>query len=163
MSDSAATLEGPLADRDAWTAERCSVGRALAVVGTRSAMLLMREAYYGTRRFEQFARRVGITEAVAATRLGELVSAGLLARQPYKVPGQRTRDEYVLTEMGRDLLPAMLALMHWGDRYLAGADGPPISTHHTGCGAAVRVEARCDAGHSVPLEQLSLKVAPVGA
>jgi DNA-binding HxlR family transcriptional regulator len=156
MESSAAQLKGVLADRDAWTAERCSIGRALDVIGTRSALLLMREAYYGTRRFDDFARRVGITEAVAATRLRELVDAGLLVRRPYREPGQRTREEYVLTEMGADLLPAALALMQWGDRYLAGPQGPPIALHHAGCRAAVHVEVRCDAGHTVPLDELAV-------
>src|SRR3954447_23758164 len=95
-------LQGRLADRGGWRATRCSIDRALSVVGTRSALLLMREGFYGTRRFDDFADRVGITQAGAASRLRELVAAGLLERRPYREPGQRTRDEYVLTEMGRD-------------------------------------------------------------
>jgi DNA-binding HxlR family transcriptional regulator len=157
MTAAAAQLEDKLADRDSWTAERCSIGRAIEVVGTRSALLLMREAYYGARRFEQFARRVGISDAVAAVRLRELVQAGLLVREPYREPGKRTREEYVLTKMGRDLLPALLALMQWGDRYLAGPQGPPVEIHHAGCGAQVHVEVRCDAGHKVALEELSVR------
>src|SRR5947209_5765312 len=98
MTDGA-VLEGPLADRDSWRATRCSVDRALGVVGTRSAMLILREAYYGTRRFSEFARRVGITDAVAAARLRELCEAGLLRRETYREPGQRARAEYHLTEM----------------------------------------------------------------
>jgi DNA-binding HxlR family transcriptional regulator len=144
-------LEGPLADRGAWRATRCSIDKALGVVGTRSALLLMREAFYGTRRFDDFADRVGITEAVAATRLKELVEAGLLARRPYREPGQRTRYEYVLTEMGRDLAPAALALMQWGDRYLTGESGGPLELTHARCDAPVHVEVRCDHGHEVEL------------
>jgi len=120
-------------------------------------MLLMREAFYGARRFEQFARRVGITDAVAAARLRELVDAGLLQRRPYQEPGQRTRQEYVLTPKGRDLLPAVIALMQWGDRWLAGEAGPPVVLSHGGeqaggeqaCGEPVGVELRCAAGHPV--------------
>jgi DNA-binding HxlR family transcriptional regulator len=152
-----ARLEGRLADRDAWTADRCMLGRAMEVVGTRSALLLMREAFYGTSRFDDFARRVGITPAVAATRLRELVATGLLRRRPYREPGQRTRDEYVLTDMGRDLLPAALALMQWGDRYLSGDGGPPLAMRHADCGSPVRVEARCADGHEVPLDELAFK------
>src|ERR1700712_894943 len=77
-------LQGALADRGAWQATRCSIDKALGVVGTRSALLLMREAFYGTRRFDDFAHRVGITEAVAAARLKELVDTGLLDRAPYR-------------------------------------------------------------------------------
>ena len=127
-------LEGPLADRSAWeTGEHCSISRAMRIVGTRSAMLLLREAYYGTTRFDDFAQRVGITEAVASARLKELVEAGLLAKSPYREPGQRTRYEYVLTDMGRDLYPVLLTLMAWGDKYLS-ADGPPGLVCHTACG-----------------------------
>lgn len=154
-----ARLEGVLADRDAWTASRCTIAKAIDVVGTKSALLLMREAFYGTRRFDAFARRVGITEAAAAARLKELVEVGLLERQPYQEPGQRTRDEYVITQMGRDLLPAALALMQWGDRYLTGKRGAPLALTHTECGARTHVEVRCDNGHEVPLNQLSINVA----
>ena len=72
----------------------------MALVGTKSAMLIMREAYYGTTRFDDFARRVGITKAATSARLSELVEAGLLTRRPYREPGQRSRDEYVLTDGG---------------------------------------------------------------
>jgi DNA-binding HxlR family transcriptional regulator len=154
-----AVLEDRLADRTGWSAgDRCSIHRAMQVVGTRSAMLIMREAFYGTRRFDDFAQRVGITEAVAAKRLRELVEAGLLERTPYQEPGQRTRHEYRLTGMGRDLVPAALALMQWGDRYLADEPGGPLGLRHTGCGADVAVEIRCAEGHEVPLEEISVGV-----
>ncbi|WP_198955244.1 helix-turn-helix domain-containing protein [Kineosporia sp. R_H_3] len=154
-----ATLVGPLARRDDWAADRCSLAKALEVVGTRSAMLLMREAFYGTRRFDDFARRVGITEAVAATRLRGLVDAGLLTRRPYREPGRRTRQEYVLTPMGRDLAPAAVALMQWGDRYLADADGPPVVLAHAGCDEPVHVAVTCAAGHEVALGDVTVSVA----
>ena len=157
-----AQLEGRLADRDVWRADRCSIGRAMEVVGTRSAMLLMREAFYGTRRFDDFAARVGITEAVAAKRLRELVDAGLLQRVPYQEPGQRTREEYLLTPMGRDLVPAALALMQWGDTYLGDQPGGPLALRHTGCGADVAVEVRCSAGHDVALGDISVRVNRAG-
>lgn len=151
------TLEGVLADRGAWRATRCSVGRAMEVIGTRSAVLLMREAYYGTTRFADFAERVGITEAVAAGRLKELLDEGLLVLRPYREPGQRTRHEYVLTDKGRDLLPVVVALMEWGDRYLAGPRGAPVALAHRDCGEPVRVHVACDAGHDVQLEQIAVR------
>ncbi len=150
------TLQGRLSDRDSWAATNCSIGKALDVVGTRSAMLIMREAYYGARRFEEFTRRVQITEAVAATRLRELTDAGLLQRIPYRDPGQRTRQEYQLTEMGTELLPALLALMQWGDRYLAQPTGGPMTLTHLDCGEPVHAEIRCAAGHPVTLGELGL-------
>jgi DNA-binding HxlR family transcriptional regulator len=158
MASGAARLEGLLSDRHAWRAhDRCSIGRAMEVVGTRSAMLLMREAFYGTRRFDDFVERVGVTEAVAAARLRELTEAGVLRREPYREPGSRTRHEYRLTEMGRDLFPALLALAQWGDKYLTGEPGPPLQWLHQDCGAAVTTEVRCAAGHEVPVGELSVR------
>ena len=94
-------LQGVLAERDKWSAVgQCAIEKTMSLVGTKSAMLLMREAYYGTTRFDDFARRVGITKAATSARLTELVEAGLLTKQPYQEPGQRSRDEYVLTEAG---------------------------------------------------------------
>ena len=154
------TLEGRLADRSRWTAERCTIDAALSVVSTRSAMLILREAFYGTRRFDDFVERVGITEAVAAARLRELTEAGVLRREPYQEPGRRTRHEYRLTEMGRDLFPALLALAQWGDRYLTGEAGPPLEWRHTDCGATVSTQVRCAAGHDVPVGGLSVSSRP---
>lgn len=151
--------DGPI-DRDAWRPDNCSVARALEVVGTRSSLLMLREAFFGTRRFEDFRLRVGVTEAVAAARLRELVEDGLLARRPYREPGQRTRQEYVLTDKGRDLFPVLVALLQWGDRYLALPPGPPIELRHTGCGAAVGVEVRCAEGHPVPLRESRIHPGP---
>ncbi len=149
-------VAGTDAERDTWSSDRCSIDRAFGVVGTRSAMLVLREAFYGTTRFDDFSRRAGITAAVAAARLRELVVAGLLERRPYREPGQRTRDEYVLTPAGVELLPVLLALMQWGDRHLAGALGPPLLLAHETCGAPVVVEVRCEAGHTVPLDEIEL-------
>lgn len=149
-----ARLDGFLADRDAWRPTQCSIAKAMDVVGTRSAMLILREAYYGTTRFDQFAERVGITEAVAAARLRELTAEGLFERRPYKEPGQRTRHEYVLTEKGRDLLPAVLALMQWGDKHLQGERGGPLGLADDTSGEPVRVEVRSESGRPVPLGEL---------
>jgi DNA-binding HxlR family transcriptional regulator len=157
MSQDTVTLEGPLADRSTWSAERCTIDAALSVVSTRSAMLILREAFYGTRRFDDFVERVGVTEAVAAARLRELTEAGVLRREPYREPGSRTRHEYRLTEMGRDLFPALLALAQWGDKYLTGEPGPPLQWLHQDCGAAVTTEVRCAAGHEVPVGELRVR------
>jgi DNA-binding HxlR family transcriptional regulator len=155
----AAVLEGRLADRETWTARRCTMAKALDVLATRNSFLVMREAFYGTRRFDEFARRVGMTEAAAAARLKELTEHGLLERRPYQEPGQRTRHEYVLTEKGRDLLPVALALMAWGDKHLTGSRGAPLKLRHTTCGADVSVEVRCAEGHEVALGELAVSAA----
>jgi DNA-binding HxlR family transcriptional regulator len=135
------------------------MARALEVVSSRSALLILREAFYGTTRFDEFAERVGISEPVAATRLRELVDEGLLQREPYREPGQRTRMAYQLTEKGAELLPVLVSLMQWGDRWLA-PDGPPVMLRHRDCGETVRAELRCGAGHQVCADDLELATGP---
>jgi DNA-binding HxlR family transcriptional regulator len=142
---------------DAAAGDRCPISRALAVVGNRSVMLIMREAYYGTTRFDDFARRVGIAESIAAARLRDLVDAGLLDRRPYQEPGQRTRYEYVLTEAGQDLLPVVLALGDWGARHRPLEEPLPPRFVHSTCGSPVSVEVRCAEGHDVPVDELTLQ------
>ncbi|MEU7528160.1 helix-turn-helix domain-containing protein [Saccharothrix sp. NPDC042600] len=152
----AMTLDGPLADRDRWRATRCSIGKAMDAIGNRTAVLLLREAFYGTTRFHDFATRVGVTEASAAARLRELVELGVFEKRPYQEPGQRTRHEYVLTEMGRDLLPIVMALMQWGDRHLQGDDAPLRVVDTTG--SPVRVRVRNDRGDDLSAEDLVVRV-----
>ncbi|BDX32718.1 transcriptional regulator family protein [Mycobacterium antarcticum] len=149
-------LRGPLADRDSWSAAgHCPVEKTMGLVGTRSAMLIMREAYYGTTRFDDFSRRVGITKAATSARLSELVEAGLLAKQPYREAGQRSRDEYVLTEQGTAFMPVVWAMFDWGKAYFADV---PLRLEHLGCGAEAVVKVRCTDGHDVPPEELALRV-----
>jgi DNA-binding HxlR family transcriptional regulator len=150
-------LTGRLEPRGSWTAERCTIARSLDVLTTRSAFLILREAFYGTTRFDDFAKRVGISEPVAAARLRELVEQGLLEREDYREPGQRTRQRYRLTEKGVDLFPVLVALMQWGDKWLDDRGGP-VELRHRGCGEPVAVELRCAAGHTVSSDDLDLAV-----
>src|SRR6201981_1068897 len=132
-------LTGSLEPREGWTADRCTIAKALDVVSTRSAFLILREAFYGTTRFDDFAQRVGISEPVTAARLRELVDEGLLEREDYREPGQRTRQRYRLTEKGADLFPVLAALMQWGSRWLDERGGP-VELRHRDCGEPVGVE-----------------------
>ncbi len=152
-----AVLLGPLADRDTWSAVgECPIEKTMAVAGTRSAMLIMREAYYGTTRFDDFARRVGITKAATSARLSELVEAGLLARRPYREPGQRSRDEYVLTAAGTDFMPVVWGMFEWGRRHLH--NDTRLRLTHLACGSDATVEIRCADGHSVPPDELGVRL-----
>jgi DNA-binding HxlR family transcriptional regulator len=154
-------LQGPLADRDSWSAVgQCPIEKTMALLGTKTAMLIMREAYYGTTRFEDFWRRVGVTKAAASARLSELVDAGLLERRPYREPGQRSRDEYVLTESGVDFMPVVWSLFEWGRQHL---DGSRLQLTHLDCGADATVEIRCANGHEVSADQLGVRLARRGA
>jgi DNA-binding HxlR family transcriptional regulator len=136
---------------------QCPMARTLDVVGARSAFLILREALYGATRFEQFVERAAISEPVAAARLRELTGDGLLEKLPYREPGQRTRHEYRLTEKGADLLPALAAMMAWGDRWLF-PDRARVQLAHAGCGAEVGVALSCEAGHEVGAGDLQLEV-----
>jgi DNA-binding HxlR family transcriptional regulator len=148
-------MTGALDPRSGWTAKRCSLARTLEVFSTRSAFLILREAFYGTTRFDDFAQRARISEPVAAARLRELVAEGLLEREAYQDPGQRTRHRYRLTEKGADLLPALVGLMQWGDRWLDDRGGP-VELRHRGCGARARAHVLCDSGHEVAAGELDL-------
>jgi DNA-binding HxlR family transcriptional regulator len=150
-------MSGRLEPRGSWTADRCTIARTLDVITTRSAFLLLREAFYGTTRFDDFAVRAGLSEPVTASRLRELVDNGLLEREDYREPGQRTRQRYRLTEKGAGLFPALAALMQWGDRWLDERGGP-VELRHRECGELVAVELRCAAGHEVSPRELDLAV-----
>jgi DNA-binding HxlR family transcriptional regulator len=148
-------MTGVLEPREGWQATHCTVASAMEVIGTRSAVLILREAFYGTTRFDDFAERVGISESVAAARLKELVDEGLLEREAYREPGQRTRQQYRLTEKGAELLPVVVALMEWGNRWLDERGGR-VELLHRDCGEHVSAELRCAAGHHVSGDELDL-------
>jgi DNA-binding HxlR family transcriptional regulator len=151
------TMTGELDPRAGWEATGCTIAQTLDVVRSRSAFLLLREAFYGTTRFDEFAHRVGVSEPVAAARLKELVAVGLLERHPYKEPGRRTRLEYRLTPMGADFFPALVALTQWGERWLQPAG---VELRHRDCGGSVRAELCCDRGHHISVADIDLVARP---
>lgn len=110
---------------------QCSVARTLEVVGEWWTMLVIREAFNGVRRFDDFQSRLGIARNVLAARLQSLVDHGVLERRQYQ--DRPPRCEYRLTEKGRDLYPVLVAMLSWGDRWTAGPEGPPIRLTHE-CG-----------------------------
>jgi DNA-binding HxlR family transcriptional regulator len=109
----------------------CSIFRAMDVLGDRWTMLVLREAFVGVRRFTEMQRDLGVARNVLTDRLNHLVELGVLERRQYQ--DRPVRYEYRLTDMGKQLQPAILTLMHWGDQYLA-PHGPPTSIEHTECG-----------------------------
>ncbi|WP_423195875.1 MULTISPECIES: winged helix-turn-helix transcriptional regulator [unclassified Cupriavidus] len=100
----------------------CPIARSLSVLGERWTLLIMREAFYGSTRFDEFERRLGIAPNILSARLKALVEAGLLART--QAPGGGARHIYALTEPGRDFFPVFVSLKGWADRYRGGANGP---------------------------------------
>jgi DNA-binding HxlR family transcriptional regulator len=109
-----------------------SVGRALALIGDHWTLMILREALFGVRRYGQFARNLGIPRPTLSARLRSMVDSGLLERVLYA--SDPDRYEYRLTEPGRELFGAAALLMRWGDKYLAGPEGPPIVLRHHECG-----------------------------
>ena len=134
--------------------DRCPIDRTMQVVGTRSAILLMREALFGTFKFDDFVGRTGLTDAVVASRLRALVAAELLVREPYQEPGQRTRHGYTLTDSGRDLMPAVLSLGQWGVKHAPGTVARQFQ--HADCGEPVRVVVECAAHHHLDVEEITV-------
>jgi DNA-binding HxlR family transcriptional regulator len=118
----------------------CSIARPAALLGDRWTLMILRQAFSGIKRFDDFQQSLGISRSLLADRLGRLVEAGVLRREPYK-DEVRTRDRYRLTEMGLDLYPVLIALRDWGDTYLR--EGPPAKIRHKGCGGEPTLEVRC--------------------
>ena len=109
----------------------CSIGRAMEVLGERWTFMILRECFYGVRRFSDMQRNLGIARNILSARLQALVRHGILERRRYQ--DEPARYEYRLTAVGRDLYPAVVSIMRWGDRHLAGPAGPPVVLRHK-CG-----------------------------
>ena len=112
--------------------ERCSVARTVAVLGDRWTLLILRECFLRTRRFEGFQSALGITRHLLAERLKKLVRMGILRRIPYQESPKR--HEYILTQKGLDLYPIMMAIVHWGDTHMVDERGRPLLHEHRNCG-----------------------------
>jgi DNA-binding HxlR family transcriptional regulator len=131
-----------------WDRDNCAVERTLTAIGDKKTLLVLREAFLGVRRFADFQRQLGAPKAVLTDRLGTLVEQGILRRVPYQAEGERQRHEYRLTTKGLDLYPTLVALMQWGDKYLAD-DVAPLALEHRDCGAPVHLGLVCDDGHEL--------------
>jgi len=120
--------------------EHGSIGRTLEVIGDRWTMLVLRDAFRGIRRFDHLCADLGIARPVLADRLRKLVAAGLLSRVRYQ--DHPARYEYHLTPMGIELSPALVALMRWGDKWLAGG-GRDVQLVHGPCGTELQQAFWC--------------------
>jgi DNA-binding HxlR family transcriptional regulator len=109
-----------------------SVGAATKLLGDRWTFLILREAFFGTRRFNEFAQNLGLSRNILSNRLKMLVSQGIFEEHPYGP--SKARNEYRLAQAGRDIFPIVVALLQWGDKHLAGSRGPSIVLEHTSCG-----------------------------
>jgi DNA-binding HxlR family transcriptional regulator len=137
----------------------CSIARSLEVVGERWTLLILRDALLGMERFEEFQESLGIASNVLTNRLKLLCDENVLERVPDdERPG---RPKYVLTDKGRELGPALILLMKWGDRHYPAPNGPPRLTLHTGCGGNVGADFRCErCGRPVAPGEVDLPLGP---
>ncbi|GDY33382.1 winged helix-turn-helix transcriptional regulator [Gandjariella thermophila] len=121
--------------------------------------LVLREAFYGIRRFDDFQRELGIARNTLTNRLRRLVDEGLLEKRLYQ--SEPRRYDYVLTEKGSDFFGVLAAMSRWGDRWLAGEEGPPVTFHHDACGRDSHAEVVCAAcGKPMRAENTSMRMGP---
>jgi DNA-binding HxlR family transcriptional regulator len=113
-------------------AQECSMARALAVIGDRWTLMILRECFLRVRRFDDFQMRLGIGRPILADRLQKLVANFVLTKMAYQQ--NPVRYEYRLTQKGLDLYPVVLSIVHWGDVHLVGKRGRPVRHHHLPCG-----------------------------
>ncbi|HLX87677.1 MAG TPA: helix-turn-helix domain-containing protein [Acidimicrobiales bacterium] len=127
-------------ERKSFSDMHCSVAQCLDVVGEWWSMLVLRDAFLGVTRFDDFQSRLGISRNILTQRLGRLVEAGVLTKVPYCE--HPPRHHYRLTDKGRDLWPVLVTMRQWGDKHAA-PDGPPVLLTHKGCGHAADVVLTC--------------------
>jgi len=120
----------------------CSVARALSVLGERWTLLIIRDAFRGTRRFDDFQASLGVTRHRLSERLKKLVAEGVLTRVPYQ--DRPMRYEYRLTRKGLALYPILMTLSQWGDDWMDDGNGPPQYYRHSACGKTTRPVLSCD-------------------
>ncbi|MGH3494899.1 MAG: winged helix-turn-helix transcriptional regulator [Sciscionella sp.] len=118
----------------------CSIARTLDVIGESWSPLVLRDVWVGMNRFDQLQADLGISRKVLAERLAHLVEQGVLERRPYDA---RPRYEYHLTAKGTELVDLLMVMVRWGDKWLAGAAGPPVLYRHHACGEISNVDPRC--------------------
>ncbi|MEU7765669.1 helix-turn-helix domain-containing protein [Nocardia sp. NPDC049190] len=146
-------------ERTSHDTSNCSIARTLDIVGEKWTFLILREAMYGVTRFADFLEVLRCPRNLLAERLHMLVAQGIFAVEPYKEPGDRTRSQYILTTKGDRLISVLVALVQFGDEYLADPAGPAIQVNHRGCGHRVHVEMVCECGHK-PQSGAELEITP---
>ena len=140
-----------------YTSQTCTIARALEIVGERWTLLVVRDAFYGVRRYNDFLGHLGIPRAVLAARLQTLTEAGVLERRRYQE--SPPRDEYVLTPRGRRLWPALRALSSWGESL--SESGPVFVFSHAACGTDLGEYGECQrCAVPVPPEDVEMRPGP---
>jgi DNA-binding HxlR family transcriptional regulator len=128
----------------------CSIARTLAVLGDRWTFLILRDAFEGITRFEDFRESLGVATDVLSARLSALVEHGVMEKAEYREPGVRRRLAYVLTDAGRELFVILTGLQEWGDRHLPWPEGPSLLRLEERTGEPVHVGFIGSQGQEVP-------------
>lgn len=123
--------------------QRCAIAATLEVVGDPWTLLILRDAFQGVRRFEQWQERLGVARNVLAARLKSLVGYGVMETRRYSE--RPPRHEYVLTAKGRDLSNVLLTMAEWGDRHVYGVGNGPVHFVHKACGCDFHPKLACEA------------------
>ncbi|WP_370250502.1 winged helix-turn-helix transcriptional regulator [Nocardioides sp.] len=144
----------------AYSTANCQVARAMAVLGERATLVVLREVFNGVRRFDDMQRHSGVSRQVLSNRLALLVEHDILQREPYRSDGGRVRHEYRLTPKGLDLYPVLAAVADWGARYYAGPEGPPVELAHRDCGGVVHTRLECEHGHLLEQREVAPRPGP---
>lgn len=130
-------------ERTSFAKMRCSLGRSLEIVGDWWSPLILRDLFLGLSRFDELVENLGISRNLLASRLKALIEKGVVERAPYQE--RPRRYAYRLTDSGRDLVPSMLALTAWGDRWAQPDEGAPLVFVHTACGQRFEPQVTCSA------------------
>ena len=128
--------------RSSFADMNCSIARSLEIIGEWWTLLILRDAFFGITRFEEWHERLGIARNILTNRLDTLVEHGVMERVPYDEA--RGRFDYVLTDKGRALWPVLVTLRQWGDEWVVGHGREPVSLVHTSCGSVSHGELVCD-------------------
>ena len=140
-----------------YESQNCSVARSLELIGERWSLLILRDAIFaGATRFGDFQRSLGLASNILTTRLDRFVETGLMER---RAAPESSYEEYVLTDKGRDLKSTLIALSHWGDRWVA-PDGPPRLLEHSACGGLHEQPTVCTRCGTVPQDEIAAQPGP---
>ena len=128
--------------KNTYEGQVCSIARSLELIGERWTLLIIRDIFRRTRRFDELQRNLGIARNVLANRLDRMVDEDILVKRQYQE--RPPRYEYLLTEKGIDLWPVLVSLVKWGDKHEPGADGPPVIVRHKECGGEIDDHFTCE-------------------
>lgn len=139
----------------------CSIAQSLERIGDWWTLLILRDIYVGLQRFDELVQDLGISRNLLTNRLGHLVQHGIVVRRRYSDHPPRYR--YLLSDAGKELVPVVMALAAWGDRWATPEGGPPVRFIHSGCGHHFTPRVSCSVcGGAIDQDQVQLEAGPGG-